>query len=79
MVVNGATLLLNVGVVAFVRYPLGQESALVLQMANVVGIAAGTIIRYLSYRRWVFPAHEPQPAVAGSAHAPAGSAPTRTA
>ena len=59
-VVNGATLLLNVGVVAFVRYPLGQESALVLQVANIAGIAAGTAIRYLSYRRWVFPA-EPSP------------------
>jgi putative flippase GtrA len=55
-VVNGGTLLLNLGVVAFVRYPLGQESALVLQLANIVGIATGTIIRYLSYRRWVFPA-----------------------
>jgi putative flippase GtrA len=57
--VNGATLLLTVGIVAFVRYPLGQESALVLQLANVIGIAAGTVIRYLSYRRWVFPAPEP--------------------
>jgi putative flippase GtrA len=55
-VVNGVTLLLNVGVVAFVRYPLGQHSAYVLQAANVAGIAAGTVIRYLSYRRWVFPA-----------------------
>jgi putative flippase GtrA len=55
-VVNGGTLLLNIGVVAFVRYPLGQERPLVLQAANVVGIAAGTVIRYLSYRRWVFPA-----------------------
>jgi putative flippase GtrA len=57
-VVNGATLLLNVGAVAFVRYPLGQENALVLQVANIAGIATGTVIRYLSYRRWVFPAHE---------------------
>jgi putative flippase GtrA len=56
VVVNGATLLLNVGTVAFVRYPLGQQGAWVLQMANVAGIAAGTVIRYLSYRRWVFPA-----------------------
>ena len=54
--VNGVTLLLNLGVVAFVRYPLGQESASVLQMANIAGIATGTVIRYLSYRRWVFPA-----------------------
>ena len=30
-----------------------------LQVANVAGIAAGTVIRYLSYRRWVFPAESP--------------------
>ena len=55
-VVNGVTLLLTVGVVAFVRYPLGQESALVLQLANIASIAVGTVVRYLSYRTWVFPA-----------------------
>jgi putative flippase GtrA len=55
-VVNGVTLLLNVGVVAFVRYPLGQDSAVVLQLANVLSIGVGTVVRYLSYRRWVFPA-----------------------
>jgi putative flippase GtrA len=54
--VNAVTLLLNLGVVWLVRYPLGQDSALVLQLANVAGIAVGTVIRYLSYRRWVFPA-----------------------
>ena len=56
VVVNGVTLLLNVAVVAFVRYPLGQESAVVLQLANVAGIGVGTVVRYLSYRKWVFPA-----------------------
>lgn len=60
--VNGATLLLSISVVAFVRYPLGQESALVLQVANIAGIGAGTVIRYLSYRRWVFPAVDPRAA-----------------
>ena len=54
-VINGSTLLLGLAIVAFVRYPLGQESALVLQMANVVSIGVGTVIRFLSYRRWVFP------------------------
>jgi putative flippase GtrA len=63
-VVNGGTLLLNVGIVAFVRYPLGQESALVLQVANLVGIALGTVIRYLAYRQWVFPAHDSEAAAA---------------
>jgi putative flippase GtrA len=67
-VVNGGTLLLNLGAVAFARYSLGQQSPLVLQMANVSGIAAGTVIRYLSYRRWVFPevaATAPVPTTSG--------------
>ncbi len=57
--INGVTLLLSLAVVWLVRYPLGQESALVLQMANLGSIAVGTVVRYLSYRRWVFPAAEP--------------------
>ena len=65
-VVNGATLLLSLGVVALVRYPLGQESALVLQVANIASIAAGTVIRFLSYRRWVFVAHDHPAAVAAA-------------
>jgi putative flippase GtrA len=54
--INAVTLLLGLAVVAFVRYPLDQEHALVLQAANVASIALGTGIRFLSYRRWVFPA-----------------------
>ncbi|MCZ2823754.1 MULTISPECIES: GtrA family protein [unclassified Modestobacter] len=52
--INGVTLLLGLAVVAVVRYPLGQDSALVLQVANVCSIVLGTVIRYLAYRRWVF-------------------------
>jgi putative flippase GtrA len=47
---------LGLAIVWLVRYPLGQESALVLQAANVFSIALGTVIRFLTYRRWVFPA-----------------------
>ena len=54
--VNGVTLAMGLAIVWFVRYPLGQESALVLQAANVASICLGTVIRYLSYRTWVFPA-----------------------
>ncbi|MCZ2812316.1 GtrA family protein [Modestobacter sp. VKM Ac-2979] len=54
--INGATLLLGLGIVAAVRYGLDQESALVMQAANIASIVLGTAIRYLSYRRWVFPA-----------------------
>jgi len=52
--INGVTLLLGLAVVALVRYPLGQQDALVLQVANVGSIVLGTAIRYLGYRRWVF-------------------------
>src|SRR4051812_49944850 len=80
-VINGLTLLLGLTTVAFVRYPLGQESALVLQIANVLSTALGTLIRYLSYRRWVFPAHDravgdPNPAAGGAPRLNVG---TRTA
>jgi len=53
-VINTITGLLSVAVVAVVRYFLHQDSAMVLQAANVFGIGAGTIIRYASYRKWVF-------------------------
>jgi putative flippase GtrA len=57
--INGVTLLLGLAIVGFVRYPLGQESALVLQAANVLSIGVGTVVRYLAYRQWVFPALAP--------------------
>ncbi|MGY1620434.1 GtrA family protein [Geodermatophilus sp. SYSU D00691] len=79
--VNAVTLVLGLAVVAFVRYPLGQTDALVLQAANIGSIALGTLIRFLSYRRWIFPAH-PEPAPVGgdglrrsSEVAPAGPPP----
>ena len=54
--VNGVTLLLGLVIVWFVRYPLGQESVLVLQGANVLAIFVGTVVRFLAYSQWVFPA-----------------------
>jgi hypothetical protein len=47
---------MGLGVMWFVHVPLGQDSALVLQLTNIGVIALGTAIRYLSYRAWVFPA-----------------------
>jgi len=70
-VINGATLGLGLAIVAFVRYPLGQDSALVLQIANVFSTVLGTLIRYFSYRRWVFPAHERPPGGDGESLTPA--------
>jgi putative flippase GtrA len=74
-VINGATLALGLAVVAVVRYPLGQDSALVLQLANLASIAAGTVIRYLGYRRWVFPAHDGTPGRAPADDEPAVDVP----
>jgi putative flippase GtrA len=55
-VINAVTLGLGLAIVATVRYPLGQESVLALQVSNVAAIAIGTAVRWLTYRRWVFPA-----------------------
>ena len=71
--VNTTTLLIGLGIVWFVRYPLGQESALVLQAANLTSIAIGTTVRFLAYRRWVFPAHSP--ATAGASPSDGGAPP----
>ena len=60
-IVNVGTLLVSLGVVALVRYPLGQESSLVLQAANIASIGLGTVIRFLAYRSWVFPARTVTP------------------
>lgn len=59
--VNGATLVLGLAIVGLVRYPLDQDAALVLQAANIASIVLGTVIRYVCYRRWVFPAAVPLP------------------
>jgi putative flippase GtrA len=72
-VINGAALLLGMAVVAFVRYPLGQDGALVLQVANIASIVLSTVLRYLAYRRWVFPAHATPPG-GGTADGGAASA-----
>jgi putative flippase GtrA len=57
-VINGVTGVLNLAIVAFARYALHQDSAVMLQAANVFGIGVGTVIRYGSYRKWVFPAEQ---------------------
>ena len=74
--VNATTLAMGLVIVWFVRYPLGQESALVLQAANIFSIALGTVIRFRSYRRWVFP--EPRAlAEAVTAAPPTSATPVR--
>ena len=59
LLINGVTLLLGLGMVAAVRYPLDQHGTLALQATNIASIVLGTVVRYASYRRWVFPALPP--------------------
>lgn len=54
--VNGGTLVMGAGIVALVRYPLGQDDVLIIQIANIASIVLSTAVRYLAYRQWVFPA-----------------------
>jgi putative flippase GtrA len=54
--VNVFTLVLGAAIIWFVRYPLDQERLLVIQAANIASIGLNSVLRYLAYRRWVFPA-----------------------
>jgi putative flippase GtrA len=54
---NGAALLISLACVGCSSYLLGLRGPLAYNVsANVVGLGLGTAFRYLSYRRWVFPA-----------------------
>ncbi|MGY2129950.1 GtrA family protein [Blastococcus sp. SYSU DS0617] len=62
--INAGTLVLGAAIIWFVRYPLDQESLLIIQAANIASIGLNSVLRYLAYRRWVFPAVIPPAAVA---------------
>jgi putative flippase GtrA len=55
-VLNGVGMLIAVGCLWISHYLLGFTSALADNVsANVVGLVLGTLFRFWSYRRWVFP------------------------
>lgn len=55
-VLNGVAMLIALACLWFSHYALGLTSALADNIsANVVGLALGTLFRFWSYRRWVFP------------------------
>lgn len=60
-VVNVTGLLVQLGTVAVSHYVLALHHPIADNIAAVLGIALGTVLRYLGYRRWVFTA---APAVA---------------
>jgi putative flippase GtrA len=56
---NGVGMLISVGCLWFSHYALGLTSPLADNIsANVIGLGLGTLFRFWSYRRWVFPDDE---------------------
>ena len=61
---NGVGLAITLVPLAISRYAFGLNSALADNIsANVVGVGLGTLFRFWSYRRWVFPAVKEEPEV----------------
>ena len=56
-VLNGIALAMGLVVIGTTRYGFDMTDKLSLNVANLVGIGLGTIFRFWSYKRWVFPAH----------------------
>ncbi len=55
-VLNGVGLAISVGVLWISHYGLNLRSPLADNIsANVIGLGLGTLFRFWSYRRWVFP------------------------
>lgn len=55
-VLNGIALLITLSVLWFSHYALGLTSPLADNIsANVIGLGLGTLFRFWSYRKWVFP------------------------
>jgi len=57
-VLNGIALAMGLLVLGATRYGLGFTDKLALNVANLIGIGFGTIFRFWSYKRWVFPPHQ---------------------
>jgi len=53
---NGVAMLIAVGCLWLIHYVLGLTSPLADNIsANVIGLGLGTLFRFWSYRKWVFP------------------------
>ncbi len=56
VVLNAVAMLITLGTLWFSHYALGLTSPLADNIsANIVGLAMGTVFRFWSYRKWVFP------------------------
>jgi len=53
---NAVALVVGLAIIAGARYGLDRTDLLALNVANLIGIALGSLFRFWSYKRWVFPA-----------------------
>lgn len=56
--INAVALAIESAIVAGVEYGLGQDDTVSRNVAKAVGITIGTALRFWSYKRWVFLAHD---------------------
>ena len=61
---QGAGLAVQLSCVAFTAFVLGQHGELFFEAALVIGTGLSAVIRFWSYREWVWPARRPVPTVA---------------
>jgi putative flippase GtrA len=68
IVINLVALGISSLVIAFTYYVISATDPFALNVAKILGIGIGTVFRFWSYKRYVFPPHEqPVAAQAGSA------------
>ena len=69
IVINLVALGISSVVIAFTYYVISATDPFALNVAKIVGIGIGTVFRFWSYKRWVFPPHPEvvEPAQAGTA------------
>lgn len=68
---NAIAMMITLSVLWFSHYALGLDSVLADNIsANVIGLGLGTVFRFWSYRKWVFPITTPEPVAAAAAPGP---------
>ena len=58
-VINVIGALIPIATLAFSHYTLDLVSQTADNVATVIGIAIGTVLRFVGYKRWVFTGHRP--------------------
>ncbi len=74
-VFNGIGLLIQLACVAIVQDGANLQGKLWYNLANLVGIALGTLFRFWSYRKWVWKTQDPATGVPAAGHGPVSPAP----